>query len=287
MDNHDDSDLPPLPPLREVIARHGLSAKKSFGQNFLLDLNLTRKIARQVPNLANSNVLEIGPGPGGLTRALLLEGAKTVSVIEKDERCIPILEEISLAFPNRLSSHIGDAMAIKHSDLFKDKAAPIHICANLPYNVGTALLVKWLGGDSWPPFFSGLTLMFQKEVAERIVAKPNSKAYGRLTILANWRSKPKILFDIPPSAFTPAPKVTSSVVQITPTEPCLTDLKMSSLERLTEVAFGQRRKMLRASLRSLNITEGDLQKIGLTGTERPEQLDVKTLSNLALLFQNK
>jgi len=218
-----------LPPLRDVISNHGLSAKKSFGQNFLLDLNLTRKIARNVPNLKNSNVLEIGPGPGGLSRALLMEGVKSLTVIEKDERCIPILDGISNAYPNRVSSHIGDAMAIDMADIMSGLVGPVQICSNLPYNVGTALLVKWLAGDNWPPFFGSLTLMFQKEVAERIVAKPNSKAFGRLSVLCNWRAKTRILFDIPPSAFTPAPKVTSSVVQIIPATPRIAGLKMTSL----------------------------------------------------------
>ncbi|MCK5040885.1 MAG: 16S rRNA (adenine(1518)-N(6)/adenine(1519)-N(6))-dimethyltransferase RsmA [Sphingomonadales bacterium] len=279
-----------LPPLREVISKHGLSAKKSFGQNFLLDLNLTCKIARQVPDLKNSHVLEIGPGPGGLSRALLMEGVKTLTVIEKDRRCEPILDEISAAYPNRINTHIGDAMAIDMAEIMSGldgTDSPVHICANLPYNVGTALLVKWLSGDNWPPFFGSLTLMFQKEVAERIIAKPNCKAYGRLSVLTNWRAKTRILFDIPPSAFTPAPKVTSSVVQIIPTKPCLAGLKMEYLEKITEKAFGQRRKMLRASLKPLGFQTSDLEEIGLTGTERPEQLDVPTIAKLAMLYQEK
>ena len=276
-----------LPPLRDVIACYGLSAKKSFGQNFLLDMNLTRKIARQVPDLANSNILEIGPGPGGLSRALLLEGAKSLTVIEKDQRCIPILDEISNAYPNRVFTHIGDAMKIDMAKIMSGLKGNVHISANLPYNVGTALLVKWLSGEEWPPFFTGLTLMFQKEVAERIIAKPNSKAYGRLSILTNWRANTRILFDIPPSAFTPAPKVTSSVVQIIPKEPCLAGLKMSILEKITEMAFGQRRKMLRASLKSLNFNQHELASIGLDGTERPEQLDVATICKLAMIYQQK
>lgn len=276
-----------LPPLSEIISRHGLSAKKSFGQNFILDLNLTRKIARQVPNLQNTHVLEIGPGPGGLSRALLMEGVKHLTVIEKDDRCVPILDEISKAYPNRMSSIMGDAMSINHADIMPKGDAPIHICANLPYNVGTALLVKWMCSATWPPFFSGLTLMFQKEVGARIVAKPNSKSYGRLTVLTGWRSRSEILFDIPPQAFTPAPKVTSSVVQIIPTPPCDDALEMKSLEKLSEAAFGQRRKMLRASLKNLGFSIEDFEKISLKGTERPEQLDVETLCKVAKLFQDK
>jgi 16S rRNA (adenine1518-N6/adenine1519-N6)-dimethyltransferase len=280
-----------LLPLGEVISKYGLSAKKSFGQNFLLDLNLTRKIARQVPNLQNSNVLEIGPGPGGLSRALLMEGAKNLTVIEKDFRCEPILNEISNAYPSRVTSFVGDAMALNMADIMSDlngsENTPVQICSNLPYNIGTALLVKWMSGDVWPPYFSSLTLMFQKEVAMRIVAKSNTKAFGRLSVLTNWRAKTRILFDIPPSAFTPAPKVTSSVVQIIPTEPSVAGLKMENLAKLTEMAFGQRRKMLRASLKSLNFSEGELASIGLKGTERPEQLAVETIAKLALIYQGK
>lgn len=281
-DNNDN-----LPPLRDVISKHGLSAKKSFGQNFLLDLNLTGKIARQVPKLENTNVLEVGPGPGGLSRALLSAGAKSLTVIEKDQRCAPILDEIAAAYPDRLNYHIGDALRLNLAEIMSGLDGDTHICSNLPYNVGTALLVNWLSGENWPPFFTGLTLMFQKEVAERLVAKPNTKAYGRLTVLANWRAKARILFDIPPSAFTPAPKITSSVVQIIPTEPCLAGLKMAVLEKLTEMAFGQRRKMLRASLKSLNISPEELAEIGLKGTERPEQLSVESLCQLAMIYQNK
>ena len=200
-----------LPPLREVIAAHGLSARKSLGQNFLMDLNLTAKIARRAGDLAACDVLEIGPGPGGLTRALLAEGARHVVAIERDARCLPALAEIAAAWPGRLTVLEGDALAL---DPLPHLTPPVRVVANLPYNVGTELLVRWLTPAGWPPFWTSLTLMFQKEVAERIVARPGSKAYGRLAILAQWRAEPRIAFEIPPRAFTPPPKVTSAVVQI-------------------------------------------------------------------------
>ena len=200
-----------LPPLREVIATHGLSARKSLGQNFLLDLNLTAKIARQAGDLTECDVLEIGPGPGGLTRGLLAEGARRVLAIEKDQRCIPALEEVSAAYPGRLEVINGDALEV---DPLSHLNAPIRVAANLPYNVGTELLVRWLTPKQWPPFWESLTLMFQKEVAERIVAQPGSKAYGRLAILAQWRTNARIAIHLPPGAFTPPPKVSSAVVHL-------------------------------------------------------------------------
>ncbi|HVH04265.1 MAG TPA: 16S rRNA (adenine(1518)-N(6)/adenine(1519)-N(6))-dimethyltransferase RsmA, partial [Amaricoccus sp.] len=200
-----------LPPLREVIAAHGLSARKALGQNFLLDLNLTGKIARRAGSLSDHDVLEIGPGPGGLTRALLAEGARHVVAIERDARALPALAEIAAAYPGRLTVLEGDALSV---DPGPQLAAPVRVVANLPYNVGTELLVRWLTPPSWPPFWSSLTLMFQKEVAERIVALPGSKAYGRLAILAQWRATPKLAFEIPARAFTPPPKVDSAVVHI-------------------------------------------------------------------------
>jgi len=276
------TEVDPLPPLREVIANHGLSAKKSFGQNFLLDLNLTRKIARSVPNLEASTVIEIGPGPGGLTRALLMEGAKHVIAIEKDDRCAPVLEEIAAAFPGRLTWQNADAMDIDYNALAAGSGRPVHICANLPYNVGTALLVKWLGGEVWPPFYDSLTLMFQKEVAERITAGAGNKAYGRLAILAGWRAQARKLFDLPARAFTPPPKVNSSVVQIIPRTPVLDHLRAKDLERLSEAVFGQRRKMLRASLKQLNIKDtAFLAELGIAATARPEELDIVEICRLA------
>ncbi|MEC9401708.1 MAG: 16S rRNA (adenine(1518)-N(6)/adenine(1519)-N(6))-dimethyltransferase RsmA, partial [Pseudomonadota bacterium] len=236
-----------LPPLRDVIAAHGLNAKKSLGQNFLLDLNLTSRIARSAGSLEDCTVLEVGPGPGGLTRALLAAGAKRVIAIEKDSRCLPALAEISAHYPGRLEVIEGDALEIDPVALTGgDK---VRIAANLPYNVGTQLLINWITTPQWPPFWSSLTLMFQKEVGERISASPASKAYGRLAVLAGWRCKGGILFDISPKAFTPPPKVTSAVVHLTPNpSPLPCDLK--ALEKITAAAFGQRRKMLRASLKS-------------------------------------
>ena len=205
------SHLDALPPLREVIAAHGLSARKALGQNFLLDLNLTAKIARAAGDLTGADVLEIGPGPGGLTRGLLAEGARHVVAVEKDPRCIPALEEIAAACPGRLTVIQGDALTVDLTGLL---TPPVKIAANLPYNVGTELLVRWLTPPVWPPFWDSLTLMFQREVAERIVAKPGSKAYGRLAILSQWRCDARIVMDLPPQAFTPPPKVSSAVVHL-------------------------------------------------------------------------
>ncbi|MCQ0988432.1 16S rRNA (adenine(1518)-N(6)/adenine(1519)-N(6))-dimethyltransferase RsmA [Jiella marina] len=266
-----------LPPLREVIDRHGLAPKKSLGQNFLLDLNLTGRIARQALPLDACTVVEVGPGPGGLTRALLAEGARKVVAIEKDERCLAALEEIAAHYPGRLDIQKADALSVDLAALAEGK--PIKIVANLPYNVGTQLLLNWLTSETWPPLWESLTLMFQKEVAQRIVAAPGSDHYGRLGVLAGWRARSQILFDVSPSAFTPPPKVTSSIVQLRPNpEPEPADLK--ALERVTAAAFGQRRKMLRQSLKSLG-GEALLTKAGIEPTRRAETLSVGEFVRIA------
>jgi 16S rRNA (adenine1518-N6/adenine1519-N6)-dimethyltransferase len=237
-----------LPPLREVIRRHALSARKSLGQNFLLDLNLTARIARAAAPLEEATIVEIGPGPGGLTRALLALGAARVIAIEHDERAIPALEDISARYPGRLEIVHGDAMAFDPRPLLG--GAKAKIVANLPYNIATQLLIGWLVSEPWPPWYEMMVLMFQREVAERIVAREDEEAYGRLGVLANWRAETKILFDISPSAFVPPPKVTSSVVRIVPrANPLACDRRL--LEQVAAAAFGQRRKMLRQSLKSL------------------------------------
>lgn len=267
-----------LPPLRDVIQRHGLAAKKTLGQNFLLDLNLTGKIARAADDLASSTIVEVGPGPGGLTRALLFNGAAKVIAIERDERCLPALEEISAHYPGRLEIVAADALKADLAAL-AGRERPVRIVANLPYNIGTELLIRWLAAQEWPPFYRSMTLMFQREVAERIVAKPGTSAYGRLGVLAGWRTEAKILFDVPRQAFTPPPKVTSSVVQLIPREaPLKADL--SALERITRTAFGQRRKMLRQSLKILG---GDalLTAVGIDATRRPETLSIAEFVALA------
>ncbi len=268
-----------LPPLREVIRRHGLSARKSLGQNFLLDLNLTARIARAAEPLSDAVIVEIGPGPGGLTRALLALGAKHVIAIERDVRAIEALREIAERYPGRLTLVEGDALSVDVSPYLP--TGPVRIVANLPYNIATALLVSWLTLDPWPPWYDRLVLMFQREVAERIVAGVGSKSYGRLAVLAQWRTEPKILFDIAPSAFVPPPKVTSSLVQLLPRKnPLACDRRR--LERVTEAAFGQRRKMLRQSLKSLG---GDvfalLEKAGLDPTSRAEDISVEGFVALA------
>lgn len=268
-----------LPPLRDVIAAHGLSARKALGQNFLMDLNLTGRIARRAGDLRRCDVLEIGPGPGGLTRALLSEGARHVVAIERDARCLPALAEIAAAFPGRLTVLEGDALRI---DPAVHLQPPIRVVANLPYNVGTELLVRWLTPETWPPFWSSLTLMFQKEVAERIVAAPGSKAYGRLSVLAQWRAMPRIAFEIPPRAFTPPPKVTSAVVHIDRLEAPRFEADPATLSRVVALAFGQRRKMLRASLRSLGPDiETRLAAAGIAPTERAERLSIEDFCRLS------
>jgi 16S rRNA (adenine1518-N6/adenine1519-N6)-dimethyltransferase len=272
-----------LPPLREIIAKHDLRAHKSLGQNFLLDLNLTGKIARQAGDLSNCDVLEIGPGPGGLTRALLAEGARRVVAIERDDRCLPALAEISDHYKGRLKLISGDALAFNPKDHLK---GPVKIVANLPYNIGTELLVRWLTPTTWPPFWDSLTLMFQREVAQRIVAAPGSKAYGRLSILAGWRSDAKIVMDLPPQAFTPAPKVSSSVVHITKLSKPKFDCNAKVLERVVAAAFGQRRKMLRASLKSLAPDIQDrLRAVGIEPTERAERLTIQQFCALSQQFE--
>ena len=268
-----------LPPLREVIATHGLVAKKSLGQNFLLDLNLTAKIARQAGDLAGMDVLEIGPGPGGLTRGLLAEGARRVLAIEKDARCLPALAEIAAAYPGRLEVIEGDALQV---DPLQHLTPPIAICANLPYNVGTELLVRWLTPESWPPFWQTLTLMFQREVAERIVAQPGSKAYGRLAVLSQWRADARIVLSLPPGAFTPPPKVSSAVVHLRALPEPRFPAEQKVLERVVAAAFNQRRKMLRAALKGLAPDiEDRLQTAGIAPTDRAEQVSLEQFCALA------
>ena len=268
-----------LPPLREVIERHGLQAKKALGQNFLFDLNLTGKIARTAGDLSNATVIEVGPGPGGLTRALLSNGARHVIAIERDERCLAALAEVSDHYPGRLEIVSGDALKTDFAALASEGAGrPVKIIANLPYNIGTELLVRWLTVGEWPPFYASMTLMFQREVALRIVAAPGSDAYGRLGVLAGWRTQARIAFDVPPQAFTPPPKVTSSVVHLEPrATPLPTDVK--KLGRVTEAAFGQRRKMLRQSVKSLG-GEALLERAGIDPTRRAETLSVEEFVRL-------
>jgi len=267
-----------LPPLRDVIERHGLAAKKALGQNFLLDLNLTGKVARAAGDLSGATVIEVGPGPGGLTRALFMHNAAKVIAIERDERCLPALAEIADAYPGQLEIISGDALATDYAALASN-LADVRIVANLPYNIGTELLVKWLTVPDWPPFWRSMTLMFQREVAERVVAKAGDDAYGRLGVLAGWRSEARIAFDISPQAFWPPPKVTSSVVHIVPRKtPLSADLR--KLERVTLAAFGQRRKMLRQSLKGIG-GEALLAKAGIDGTRRAETLSVEEFVRLA------
>lgn len=271
-----------LPPLRDVIARHGLAAKKSLGQNFLLDLNLTAKIARAAGRLDDVEVFEVGPGPGGLTRALLSAGARRVVAVERDERCLGALAEISAHWPGRLTVIDGDALQIDPRDHLK---GPTKIVANLPYNIGTELLVRWIGGDEWPPFWRSATLMFQKEVAERIAARPETKAYGRLAVLAQWRSTVDIPFTVSPQAFSPPPKVTSAIVRLTPRPMPIAPADRATLERVTAAAFNQRRKMLRQSLKALG---GDprlhLDQAGINDTRRAETLRIEEFCALSRTY---
>ncbi|WP_170446379.1 16S rRNA (adenine(1518)-N(6)/adenine(1519)-N(6))-dimethyltransferase RsmA [Ruegeria arenilitoris] len=268
-----------LPPLREVIAKHQLSARKSLGQNFLLDLNLTAKIARQAGDLSQCDVLEIGPGPGGLTRGLLAEGARKVVAVEKDIRCIAALQEIAAAYPGRLEVINGDALEI---DPLEHLNPPIRVAANLPYNVGTELLVRWLTPPEWPPFWQSLTLMFQREVAERIVAQPGTKAYGRLAILAQWRAEARIAMSLPPGAFTPPPKVSSAVVHLTALPEPRFPADAGILSRVVAAAFNQRRKMLRASLKGMAPDiEDRLKAAGIKPTDRAEQISLEAFCALA------
>jgi len=270
-----------LPPLRDVIQRFELAAKKSLGQNFLFDLNLTQKIARSAGSLDGVTVFEVGPGPGGLTRSILALGAKKVVAIERDSRCLPALAEIESYYPGRLDVIEGDALQTDFAALAAEKAegGPVRIIANLPYNVGTQLLVNWLVPEQWPPFWQSLTLMFQKEVGQRIVARENDNHYGRLGVLAGWRADAHMVFDVPASAFSPPPKVTSTVVHLTPkAQPLPCDL--SKLERVTQAAFGQRRKMLRQSVKSLG-GEALLAKAGIDPQRRAETLSVEEFVTLA------
>ena len=268
-----------LPPLKQAIDSHGLAARKSLGQNFLLDLNLTAKIARLSGRNENHDVLEIGPGPGGLTRGLLSEGARRVLAIEKDERCLPALAEISDAYPNRLKVMEGDALDI---DPLDHLTPPIRVAANLPYNIGTELLVRWLTPPDWPPFWDSLTLMFQREVAQRITAEPGSKAYGRLAILSQWRTDAQIVMNLPPEAFSPPPKVSSAVVHLTALPEPRFPADANMLQHITATAFNQRRKMMRSSLKGLSPDiEDHLIAAGIKPTDRAEQIDVERFCALA------
>ena len=283
------SQIDGLPPLRDVIRKHDLHAKKSLGQNFLLDLNLTSRIARAGGSLEGVTVIEIGPGPGGLTRALLAEGAERVIAIERDQRCVAALNEIAVHYPGKLEIVEADALSFNPMPVLQ--GAKARIVANLPYNIATALLVDWLTLEPWPPYYDSLVLMFQREVAERIVARAEDDAYGRLGVLTGWRSAARILFDVNPSAFVPAPKVTSSVVHIVPRSdpmPCSAKL----LGRVTAAAFGQRRKMLRQSLRSLGVDAAALLAAAeIEPTKRAEDIPVegfvRLANNLAAMEENK
>jgi len=284
------SALDDLPPLRDVVARHDLAPKKALGQNFLFDLNLTGKIARNAGPLKGVTVIEIGPGPGGLTRALLAEEARKVVAIERDERCLAALAEISAACPGRLHVEAGDALAVDYPALARahGDGGPVRIIANLPYNIATPLLTNWIEDPAWPPFWDRLVLMFQREVAERIVASPRERAdYGRLGVLCGWRTQARILFDVPAAAFTPPPKVTSSIVEIIPRpEPLRCD--MAVLTRVTQAAFGQRRKMLRQSLKSLGVDPLPLlHAASLPETARAEEIDVAGFVALAQALRPK
>ncbi len=274
---------PTLPPLREVIARHGLGARKALGQHFLLDLNLTRRIARAAGDLGPGTTIEVGPGPGGLTRALLAEGAGHVIAIEKDERCQGALAELAAAYPRRLEVIAADALEV---DMARLGAAPRRVVANLPYNVATPLLIGWLKRVAeGPSAFSGFTLMFQKEVALRLAARPRSKEYGRLSVLTRWLSEVRLLFDVPPRAFTPPPQVTSTVVGLVPRPRPQFPARVEALERVTAAAFGQRRKMLRQSLKALGAgSAGLIAAAGIAETARAEELDVEAFCALARAY---
>ena len=272
-----------LPPLRDVINRHGLRADKKFGQNFILDLNLTGRIARQAGDLQNCDVIEVGPGPGGLTRGLLMQGARHVHVIEADERFLPALQEIDAAYPGRLSIHFADALRTPPETLTD---GPYRIVSNLPYNIATPLLTGWLDGGwrdgAWNPRFLSMTLMFQKEVAQRITARPGDKHYGRLGVLAGWLSEAHIAFDVDRQVFVPPPKVTSAIVHLTPRPAPLAEANPSRLSKLTATAFGQRRKMLRASLKQISLSpQAILTAAGIKETARAEELTIEQFCRLA------
>ena len=274
-----------LPPLKDVISRHQLRAKKSLGQHFLLDVNLTSKIARYAGNLDQFDILEIGPGPGGLTRSLLHEGARKVVAIEKDNRCIEALEEIQATFPGRLKLLQGDALSTNTSEHLAD---PVRIIANLPYNIGTALLVRWLTSKTWPSFWQSMTLMFQKEVANRIVASPGSKAYGRLSVMSQWRCDTKIAFNVPATAFTPPPKVESALVHFEALKEPKFPAEVEVLEFVVSKAFNQRRKMLRGALKGYfqNVEEG-LLSIGVLPTKRAEDITVQEYCAMSQILVRK
>jgi 16S rRNA (adenine1518-N6/adenine1519-N6)-dimethyltransferase len=275
-----------LPPLGEVVRELELSARKSLGQNFILDLNLTRRIARAAGPLEGKTVVEVGPGPGGLTRALFLEGAQRIIAVERDERCRPALEAIARRYPDRLEVHYGDALAADWRRLAAGSGTRPVIAANLPYNIATRLLVGWLESEPWPPWYQRMALMFQKEVAERIVAAPGSKAYGRLAVIAQWRTKPRLAFTVSPAAFTPAPAVASAVVTFAPIEQPSPECGVETLGAVTAAAFGQRRKMLRQSLRSLTSEpEPLLAAAGIAATLRAEALSVRDFARLAYVFE--
>ena len=278
-----------LPALRDVVAAHGIAPQKSLGQNFLFDLNLTRRIARAAGPLAGVTVIEVGPGPGGLTRALLLEGAAKVVAVERDERCLAALAEIAAVYPGRLESVAGDALETDFAALALPHAAhgPVRIVANLPYNIGTVLLTRWVEGGDWPPFYDRMVLMFQREVAQRIVATPNERAdYGRLGVLCGWRTSARILFDVAAANFTPPPKVTSSVVELVP-RPAPLACHLPDLAAVTLAAFGQRRKMLRQSLKAVGGQYAGMEamallaKAGIAPTKRAEEVDIEGFVALA------
>jgi 16S rRNA (adenine1518-N6/adenine1519-N6)-dimethyltransferase len=274
-----------LPPLREVISALRLSARKSLGQNFILDLNLTRRIARAAGPLEGMTVVEVGPGPGGLTRALFLEGVERVIAVERDERCRPALEAIAARYPGRLQVHYGDALGVDWRAIVAHSRLKPAIAANLPYNVATLLLVNWLQQEPWPPWYSRMVLMFQKEVAERIIALPGSKAYGRLAVIAQWRTRPRLLFRLKPEAFTPPPAIASALVEFTPTDHPAPECSVTALGQVTGAAFGQRRKMLRQSLKALlREPEPLLAAAGIAPTLRGEALSVRDFARLAYVL---
>ena len=269
-----------LPPLREVIRAAGLTAKKSLGQNFLLDFNLTRRIARAAGPLDGVTIVEVGPGPGGLTRALLIEGAARVVAIEKDQRCLPALSDIAASYPGKLEIVAADAREIDYAALGISR--PARVVANLPYSVATPLLICWLKTEPWPPWFDRLVLMFQREFADRIVAPPGGRDYGRLAVLSQWRTTPRILLTLPAAAFTPRPKVDSALVELVPREAPALPCDVSMLEKVTAAAFGQRRKMLRSSLRQIAPdSEALLEKLGINPQARAEELQVSEFCRIA------
>ncbi|MDB5735906.1 MAG: rRNA ((1518)-N(6)/adenine(1519)-N(6))-dimethyltransferase [Alphaproteobacteria bacterium] len=272
-----------LPPLRDVIAAYDLAPRKSLGQNFLFDLNLTRKIARAAGANEGGTFYEVGPGPGGLTRALLAEGADRIIAVERDARCLPALAEIAAAWPGRLDVISDDALALDEAAILP---RGVRIAANLPYNVGTAILIKWLTVPDWPPVWASLTLMFQKEVAQRLVAQPSTEHYGRLSVLAQWRCTAKILFDVNRGAFVPPPNVTSSIVRLEPRNEPLAPCRLSDLEKITAASFGQRRKMLRQSLKPLG-GETLIARAGIDPTARPEDLTIPQFAALARALVEK